>query len=80
MTFSASVFRYSLKIALLIRKNETLLGIIAWNQGAMTIDEKIRLGLITLSVVSSVIVASHFGVVPHIKIPFLDELGGTGSY
>jgi hypothetical protein len=46
----------------------------------MTIDEKIRLGLITLSVVSSVIVASHLGGVPHIKIPFLDELGGTGSY
>ncbi|MDG6998238.1 MAG: hypothetical protein JRN15_03895 [Nitrososphaerota archaeon] len=45
----------------------------------MNIDEKIRLGLLALSVVSSVVVAAHFGHVPSGKIPLLEEIGGIGS-
>jgi hypothetical protein len=45
----------------------------------MTIDEKIRLGLVALSVVSAAIVAAHFGHASVPKLPFLEELGGGGS-
>jgi hypothetical protein len=45
----------------------------------MTVDEKIRLGLVALSVVSSLVVAAHVGHL-NVKIPFLDEIGGPGSY
>ena len=41
----------------------------------MTSDEKIRIGMIALSVVASAILAVHLGQA-HIKPPFLDELGG----
>jgi len=41
----------------------------------MSIDEKIRLGMIALSVVSSVVVAVHVGVKPTL----LDIIGGIGS-
>lgn len=45
----------------------------------MTIDEKIRLGLVALSVVSSIAVAAHFGHAPT-RPPFLDAIGpGPGS-
>ena len=46
---------------------------------AMTVDQKIRLGLVALSVISSAIVAAHFGHAVHVKLPFLDEIGGPGS-
>jgi hypothetical protein len=41
----------------------------------MTIDEKIRLGILALSAVATVVVAAHTG---HISVrpPFLDEIGG----
>lgn len=45
----------------------------------MTIDEKIRLGLVALSVISGAVVAVHFGHASAVKLPFLEELGGTGS-
>ena len=41
----------------------------------MTSDEKIRIGMIALSVVASAILAVHFGHA-QVKPPFLDELGG----
>ena len=43
----------------------------------MTIDEKVRLGILALSVVSTVVVAAHMGHIPAVKPPFLDELGGS---
>jgi hypothetical protein len=46
----------------------------------MSIDEKIRLGMIALTVVSAVVVAAHFGHVTGLKPPFLDEIGGPGSW
>ncbi len=46
----------------------------------MTIDEKIRIGLIALSVVSSIVVAAHFGHVGAVRPPLLDEIGGAGSH
>ena len=73
------MFRFYLENYNVTRKTEKLIGIVVHNYSTMTIDEKIRLGLVALSVVSSVAVASHLGVVPHFKIPFLEELGGTGS-
>ena len=42
----------------------------------MTIDEKVRRGLLALSAVSTVVVAAHVGHFPAVKPPFLDELGG----
>ncbi len=47
---------------------------------AMSIDEKIRLGLIALSVVSSLLVALHFGHISAVRPPLLDEIGGAGSH
>jgi hypothetical protein len=44
---------------------------------AMQLYEKIRLGLLAVSVVSAVLVAAHFGHV--VKLPVLEELGGAGS-
>lgn len=41
----------------------------------MTLDEKIRLGILALSTVSAVVVAAHTGSVA-VKPPFLDEIGG----
>ncbi len=43
----------------------------------MTLDEKIRLGMLALAAVSAVVVAAHFG--HHIQVPFLDEIGGGGG-
>jgi len=45
----------------------------------MSTDEKIRLGILALSVVSSIAVAAHFGHTAEIKLPILEELGGLGS-
>jgi hypothetical protein len=45
----------------------------------MTIDEKIRLGMIALTAVSTAIVAIHFGGHVDFKHPLLDALGGLGS-
>jgi hypothetical protein len=46
----------------------------------MSIDEKIKIGLIALTVVSSIAVAAHFGHLPSSKPPLLDGLGpGVGS-
>ncbi len=42
----------------------------------MTLDEKIRLGILALGTISAVIVAAHFGHVTAVKPPFLDEMGG----
>lgn len=43
----------------------------------MSIEEKIRLGVLALSAVSAVVVAAHVGHFPAgIKPPSLDELGG----
>ncbi|MHB8565853.1 MAG: hypothetical protein ACYC7D_05750 [Nitrososphaerales archaeon] len=44
----------------------------------MSTDDKIRFGMLALTVVSTVAVAIHFG---HFggKLPLLDELGGIGS-
>ncbi|MGI0090192.1 MAG: hypothetical protein ACREBS_00640 [Nitrososphaerales archaeon] len=44
----------------------------------MSTDEKIRLGIMALSVVSAVVVAAHFGHLS-VKPPLLEELGGAGS-
>ena len=44
---------------------------------AMSTDEKIRLGILALSVVSAVAVAAHFG--HYVKPPLLEEIGGIGS-
>ena len=45
----------------------------------MTLDEKIRLGMLALVTVSAVVVAAHFGHA--VKVPFLDEIGGgPGSF
>jgi hypothetical protein len=44
----------------------------------MNTDEKIRLGMLALSAVTAVILASHVGHLS-VKPPFLDELGGQGS-
>ena len=41
----------------------------------MTKDEKIRIGMVALSVVASAVLAVHFGHA-HLKPPFLDEVGG----
>lgn len=45
---------------------------------AMSTDEKIKLGMLALSVVSAVVVAAHFGHFS-LKPPLLDEIGGPGS-
>lgn len=45
----------------------------------MTTDEKIRLGLMALSVVSAVVVAAHFGHAASVRPPLLEEIGGIGS-
>jgi hypothetical protein len=45
----------------------------------MSTDEKIRLGLLALSVVSAVVVAAHFGHL-NVRPPLLDEIGGIGSF
>lgn len=45
----------------------------------MSIDEKIKLGLIALSVVSAVAVAAHFGHLD-VKNPLLDVIGPGGSH
>ncbi|MHB8566051.1 MAG: hypothetical protein ACYC7D_15245 [Nitrososphaerales archaeon] len=42
----------------------------------MSIDQKIRLGMLALSAVSAVVVALHFGHLS-VKPPLLDEIGGT---
>ena len=44
----------------------------------MSTDEKIRLGMLALSVISAVVVAAHFGHMS-VKPPFLDEIGGPAS-
>ncbi len=44
----------------------------------MSIDEKIRLGLLALSVATAIVVGAHVGHLA-IKPPFLDELGGSGG-
>jgi hypothetical protein len=46
----------------------------------MSIDEKIKAGLIALSVVSAVAVAAHFGHVEMAKHPLLDVIGPGGSH
>jgi len=46
----------------------------------MTLDEKIRLGLMAVTVVSGALVAMHLGSHMEIKIPFLEEIGGIGSF
>ncbi len=44
----------------------------------MTLEEKIRLGILAIAAVSAVAVAAHFG--HSVKVPFLDEIGGPGSF
>jgi len=44
----------------------------------MSTEDKIRLGMLALTVVSSVVVAAHFGHFAG-KPPLLDEIGGIGS-
>lgn len=44
----------------------------------MTIDEKIQLGIVALTVVSSVALAAHFGHV-NVPKPFLDAIGPGGG-
>lgn len=44
----------------------------------MTIDEKIRLGLIALTAVSGAVVALYMGHID-VKNPLLEALGGLGS-
>jgi hypothetical protein len=46
----------------------------------MDIDEKIKLGLIALSVVSAIVVAAHFGHVEAARHPLLDVIGPGGSH
>ncbi|MDA4129575.1 MAG: hypothetical protein OK457_02280 [Thaumarchaeota archaeon] len=46
----------------------------------MSIDEKIKLGLLALSVVSAIAVAAHFGHVEIPKHPLLDVIGPGGSH
>ena len=41
----------------------------------LSTDEKIKLGLLAVSVVSAVVVAAHFGHINE-KPPLLDEIGG----
>jgi hypothetical protein len=43
----------------------------------MTIDEKIRLGMLALGAAASVVLAAHFGGHIAVKPPFLDEIGGN---
>ena len=45
----------------------------------MSIDEKIRLGIVALTAVSTAVVAIHFGAHIDVKHPLLDMLGGLGS-
>lgn len=44
----------------------------------MSTDEKIRLGILALSAVSAVVLASHMGHIA-VRPPWLDDLGGQGS-
>lgn len=44
----------------------------------MTIDEKIRLGMLALSTAAAKIVAASVGIA-EVKPPFMDELGGPAS-
>ncbi|MHB1907913.1 MAG: hypothetical protein ACYCQJ_03455 [Nitrososphaerales archaeon] len=44
--------------------------------GLMTLDEKIRLGILALSTVTTVVIAAHIGGHVIVKPPFLDEIGG----
>ena len=47
----------------------------------MSTDEKIRLGLAALSVVTAIVVAAHFGHISATKPPLLDAIGpGVGSH
>ncbi|MHB8567744.1 MAG: hypothetical protein ACYC7D_07040 [Nitrososphaerales archaeon] len=45
----------------------------------MSINDKIRLGLLALATVSAVVVAAHVGHFPAVKPPFLDEIGGPAG-
>lgn len=45
----------------------------------MSIDERIKQGLIALSIVSAIAVAAHFGHLETAKHPLLDVIGGGGS-
>jgi len=45
----------------------------------MTLDEKIRLGLIALTAVSGAVVALYLGGHMDLKDPLLGALGGIGS-
>jgi hypothetical protein len=45
----------------------------------MTIDEKIKLGLLALSAVSAVVVAAHLGDSSAVRPPILEMIGGGGS-
>lgn len=46
---------------------------------AMSIEEKIRLGLLALGTVAAVVVAAHVGGHIAVKPPFLDEIGGNAG-
>ena len=46
----------------------------------MSIDEKIKAGLIALSIVSAVAVAAHFGHFEAAKYPLLNVIGPGGSH
>jgi hypothetical protein len=45
----------------------------------MTIDEKIKLGLLALSAVSALVVAAYLGHPLAVKPPVLEVIGGGGS-
>lgn len=45
----------------------------------MSLDQKIRLAILALSTIAAIVVAGHFGHLPSVKLPFLDEIGGQGS-
>jgi hypothetical protein len=45
----------------------------------MSIDEKIKLGLLALSAVSAVVVATHMGDSSAARPPILEIIGGGGS-
>ncbi|MGA2874331.1 MAG: hypothetical protein ABSE82_02220 [Nitrososphaerales archaeon] len=58
-------------------KNFSIRDPLLWD--TMSTDEKIRLGMLALSVVSAVVVAAHFGHL-NVRPPLLDEIGGIGSF
>jgi hypothetical protein len=45
----------------------------------MSLDEKIRLAILATSVIAATALAVHFGHIPSLKLPFLDEIGGGNS-